>query len=62
MCFRQYLAELDAATFDDYVASLITKKLEKDRTLHQRASRLFHEIVSRTLCWNRRELQVSARA
>jgi len=56
--FRETLFEMEDATFQSYVDSLITKKLEKDRTLQVRASRLFHEIVSHTNCWQRRELQV----
>lgn len=57
--FRAVLEEMGDETYQEYVDSLITKKLEKDRTLHVRANRLFHEIVSKTNCWDRRELQVA---
>ncbi len=56
--FRQFLADMEDTTLNLFIDSLITKKLEKDRSLHARASRIFTEIVSQTNCWNRREAQV----
>ncbi len=56
--FRQFLADMQDTTLNQFIDSLITKKLEKDRSLHARASRIFTEIVSQTNCWNRREAQV----
>jgi insulysin len=56
--FRPVLADMDAETFAGYVDSLITKKLEKDRTLQGLAGRLFDEIVCNTFSWHRRQEQV----
>jgi secreted Zn-dependent insulinase-like peptidase len=58
VAFREVLCDMDDAAFADYADSLISKKLERDRNLQMLAGRLFHEIVSHTYCWNRRELQV----